>query len=346
MTDAGNPTPPPENSQLAELLQDVEDLRQVFFHSIENVTDLRELEEVKNKYLSKKGEITGLVKGIAGLPNELKPVLGGAINSLRVEAENAWKARQETFEAAVLQEKLARVRLDFTLDGIRTQPGKKHPLTQTIEELVSVFRNLGYSFFEYPEVETDVNNFDMLNTPDWHPARDMHDTFYLEDGRLLRTHTTAFQGHAMRLHGEPPLREITLGRCYRKDTLDATHSPMFHQLDGMAISEHCTFAELKWTLYHMAREMFGSSVEVRFRPSFFPFTTPSAEMDVRWKHGWVEILGSGMMRPEVLRNGGLDPERYRGFAFGMGLDRITMLRYGIDDIRLLFENDVEFLRQF
>jgi len=205
---------------------------------------------------------------------------------------------------------------------------------------------MGFRYDDYPEVETDYYNFDALITPGWHPSRDMHDSFYTGSNGVLRTHTSAFQVRAMRLVASPPIRAMTSGRCYRRDEVDATHFPIFHQIDVICIDREISFADLKWTLDQMLRAILGSDIALRFRPSYFPFTTPSAEVDVFYNGRWMELLGSGMIRPEVLRNGGIDPEHYQGFAFGMGLDRLTMARYSIDDIRLLYANEESFLEQF
>lgn len=321
-------------------------------------TSPAEIEEVRIRFFSKKGSITALSRGLGQLAPEARPAAGAAINALKeqvaalVEARAAWLV-EEAERARMMAEGV-----DVTLPGVRALAGRPHPINQTMDDMRAILASLGFSFREYPEVETEYHNFDALNQPDWHPARDMHDTFYLSGGGLLRTHTTAFQGRIMRLRGTPPMREMTTGRCYRNDDMDATHSPAFHQLDGFSVSRDASLGELKWVLGRLATELFGSATKTRFRPSFFPFTTPSAEVDVTCvlcggtgcrvcKHsGWVEVLGCGMMRPEVLRMADLDPTVWRGYAFGIGVDRITMLRWGIDDIRLLAENDVAFLSQF
>ena len=217
---------------------------------------------------------------------------------------------------------------------------------QTMEAVKAVLVGMGFRYDDYPEVETEYFNFDALNTPRWHPSRDMHDSFYTKDGGVLRTHTTAFQVRAMRQQQSLPIRAMTSGRCYRRDEIDATHFPIFNQLDVIAIDEAISFADLKWTLERLIRALLGQDVKLRFRPSFFPFTTPSAEVDVFYRGRWMELLGSGMIRPEVLKSGGLDPQLCQGFAFGMGIDRLTMARYGIDDIRLLYANEESFLAQF
>jgi phenylalanyl-tRNA synthetase alpha chain len=216
---------------------------------------------------------------------------------------------------------------------------------QTMEEVKTVLLGLGFRYDDYPEIESEYYNFDALNTPDWHPSRDMHDSFYTVKGKVLRTHTSTFQVRSMKSMGAP-IRAMTSGRCYRRDEIDATHFPIFHQVDAIAVDRGISFADLKWTLETMLRAVLGNEIKLQFRPSYFPFTTPSAEVDVFYRGRWMELLGSGMIRPEVLRNGGVDPERYQGFAFGMGIERVTMARYGIDDIRLLYTNEEAFLAQF
>jgi phenylalanyl-tRNA synthetase alpha chain len=240
----------------------------------------------------------------------------------------------------------ARKSVDLSLPGIRPGVGRRHPLMQTMEEVKSVLQGMGFRYDDYPEVETEYHNFDALNTPGWHPSRDMHDSFYTRTGGVLRTHTSAFQVRAMGMLKEPPIRAMTSGRCYRRDEIDATHFPIFHQIDVIEIDRGISFADLKWTLDRMLRAILGPGIELRFRPSYFPFTTPSAEVDVFYNGRWMELLGSGMIRPEVIGNGGIDPDAFQGFAFGMGIDRLTMARYGINDIRLLYANEESFLDQF
>jgi len=249
--------------------------------------------------------------------------------------------------------------LDVTLPGRRHWAGRVHPITQTAEAMKRILLGLGFSYNDYPDIESEYYNFDTLNTPAWHPARDLHDTFYVGKGMVLRTHTTAFQARVMQAAGgKGPLRAMTTGRCYRADDIDASHFPIFQQLDAFAVGRKINMSDLRWTLTQLAQGLFGSEAKLRFRPSYFPFTTPSAEVDVSCvvckqqgcplcsRTGWLEVLGSGMMRPEVLREGGFDPAEYQGFAFGIGVDRITMLRHQINDIRLLYANEEAFLRQF
>jgi len=277
---------------------------------------------------------------------------------------NAAKARlEEAFDQrrAALQEtaKPAGPELDVTLPGRRRWAGRVHPITATAETMKKILMGLGFSYDDYPDIESEYYNFDSLNTPAWHPARDLHDTFYVGQGQLLRTHTTAFQARVMRASGgRVPIRAMTTGRCYRADDIDASHYPIFQQLDVFAVGEKLSMSDLRWTLTELAKGLFGPEAQLRFRPSYFPFTTPSAEVDISCvvckqkgcalcsRTGWLEVLGSGMTRPEVLRAGGLDPQKHQGFAFGIGVDRITMLRHQINDIRLLYDNEEAFLRQF
>lgn len=345
------------DEKLQGLLDTAEELGQAVEAVGSVASSHEEIEDLRREFLAKKGKIQALLKSLGELPPELRPLAGARLNVLRDHVRDVLD-RRERYLAEESQRETATPRLDVTMPGFRRFPGRVHPLSQTRSDLIEVFTGLGYSFQDYPEVESEYFNFDALNMPEWHPARDMHDTFYLKDGGLLRTHTSAFQVRIMRWLGSPPLREMTSGRCYRNDPLDASHSPVFHQFDGIGVSEEASLAELKWTLYQMARQLFGEHTQIRFRPSYFPFTTPSAEVDVTCavcsgqgcrvcKHtGWVEILGCGMIHPHVLRSGGLDPGRYRGYAFGMGVDRIALLRWGIEDIRLFSENDLAFLDQF
>jgi phenylalanyl-tRNA synthetase alpha chain len=313
-----------------------------------------ELEQVRVRFLGRQGALTGLLRSLGTLPAEERRDVGAAAN----EAKRALEALldQRLAEAREHERRQARERRrpDLTLPGRRPPRGSRHPLVQ--DEIVGIFVGLGFSVAEGPEIETDYYNFEALNMPPEHPARDMQDTFYLPDERLLRTHTSPVQIRTMQAQ-RPPVRIICPGTVYRRDA-DITHSPMFHQVEGLAVDRHITMADLKGTLELFAREMFGPGSRIRFRPSFFPFTEPSAEVDVVCflcggrgcrvckASGWLEILGSGMVHPQVLRNVGYDPEEFTGWAFGMGVERVAMLKYGIDDIRLLFEGDLRFLRQF
>ena len=324
------------------------------------------LEQVKARYLGKTGQITELMKGLGKLPPEEKKTAGAVINRAKGEIEAALNARREAIKLAALEARLAEEALDVTLPGRGESRGGLHPVTRTLERIEGLFRSIGFEVADGPEIETDFHNFTALNTPDDHPARSMHDTFYLQDesgkvaeGILLRTHTSPIQVRYMQQHVEkykhletmPEIRVIAPGRVYRVDS-DATHSPMFHQVEGLWIGENVSFADLKGVVADFLRRFFESDdLQVRFRPSFFPFTEPSAEIDVAFMSGalkgrWLEIAGCGMVHPNVLRHVGIDPEKYIGFAFGMGPDRLTMLRYGVNDLRLFFEGDLRFLGQF
>ena len=316
-----------------------------------------DLEQVRVRVLGRAGQLTTLLRSLSGIPAAERPKVGEQANRAKAAVEAAIAARLEGLKAEEHRQTLATDRPDLTLPGRRPPPGAVHPLTRVTEEIIEVFEGLGFSVAEGPEVESDYYNFAALNFPDDHPARDMQDTFHLSADTLLRTHTSPVQIRTMKAR-RPPVRIICLGKVYRRDILDATHSPMFHQVEGLAVDKHITMADLKATLQLFAREMFGPKSAVRFRPSFFPFTEPSAEVDVRCfkcggdgcrfckESGWLEILGSGMVHPNVLRNVGYDPEEVTGWAFGMGIDRIALLKYEIDDIRLFFDNDLRFLQQF
>lgn len=302
-----------------------------------------DLDKLRVQYLGRQGEVTRLSKSLGSVPADQRPVFGQAVNAARQRIQEALDAGKDSVQKVPQRPKNA---VDVTLPGLRRGVGRRHPLMQTMEEVKTILQGLGFRYDDYPEIETEFHNFDGLNTPSWHPSRDMHDSFYTGTGHVMRTHTTAFQVHAMRTLKSPPIRAMTAGRCYRRDDIDATHFPIFNQIDVIAIDRGISFADLKWTLDRLLRAVLGANIELRFRPSYFPFTTPSAEVDVLYRGRWMELLGSGMMRPEVLRNGGIDPDQYQGFAFGMGIDRLTMARFNIDDIRLLYANEEPFLAQF
>jgi phenylalanyl-tRNA synthetase alpha chain len=314
-----------------------------------------ELDQARVQYLGKAGELTSQLKSLGSLPAEERKAFGQLVNEAKTKLEWAITMRRPLLENA----KPAGPTLDVTLPGRRRLVGRPHPMTVTAETMKRILMGLGFTYEDFPDVETEYYNFDALNTPPWHPARDMHDTFYTDGEHLMRTHTTAFQGRVMRArNGQVPIRAMTTGRCYRKDDIDASHFPIFQQLDVFAVGTNLTMSDLRWTLTELAKGLFGSEAKLRFRPSYFPFTTPSAEVDVSCiickqkgcslcsRTGWIEVLGSGMMRPEVLKMGGLDPAKHQGFAFGIGVDRITMLRHQINDIRHLYQNEEAFLRQF
>lgn len=303
-----------------------------------------EVERLRVHYLGKDGVLTKFLKGMGAVPKEDKPAAGAAVNAAKNAAQTALDERRAALGNVA---KTAANAIDVTMPGLRRGVGRRHPITQVLDEVKSILIGMGFRYDDYPEYEDEFHNFDSLNTPDWHPSRDSHDSFYTKDGHVLRTHTTAFQIRAMKMLGsQPPIRAMTAGRCYRRDDIDATHYPIFNQIDFVCIDRDVSFADLKQTLYTLLTALLGNDIQLRFRPSYFPFTTPSAEVDVYWRGRWMEILGSGMMRPEVLRNGGIDPDAYQGFACGMGLDRLAMQRFQIDDIRHLYENDEQFLSQF
>ncbi|MGE8355942.1 MAG: phenylalanine--tRNA ligase subunit alpha [Microvirgula sp.] len=309
------------------------------------VQDLNELELVKARYLGKSGEITALLKQLGQMPPEEKKTVGAAINAGKQQFEAAHNQRRDELNAARLAQQLAAEALDVTLPGRGAGLGGLHPVTLTLERIATLFRSMGFEIADGPEIETDFYNFQALNIPENHPARAMADTFYVEGGDVLRTHTSPIQARYM-LNNAPPIKIIAPGRVYRVDS-DATHSPMFHQMEGLWVDEGVSFADLKATMTDFLRRFFESDdLQVRFRPSFFPFTEPSAEIDVLGKNGWLEVGGCGMVHPNVLKNVNIDAEKYTGFAFGIGLDRFAMLRYGVTDLRLFFENDLNFLKQF
>ncbi|NJC89215.1 MAG: phenylalanine--tRNA ligase subunit alpha [Desulfuromonas sp.] len=337
------------NKQLAAL-------EQAAAHAAGEVSSELDLQQVKARFLGKKGELTALMKGVGSLPAARRPVLGALANEVKDRLETLFNERLEELRAVELRRRLAAERVDVTLPGRRLRPGSKHPITQVTEEIVGIFASLGFGVAEGPEVERDFYNFEALNIPRDHPARDMQDTFYVSDDVVLRTHTSPVQVRTM-LNQAPPVRVVAPGTVYRRDS-DITHSPMFHQIEGFLVDRKVTFGDLKGMLTTFINEYFGTGTGVRFRPSFFPFTEPSAEVDIQCvicggggcrvckNSGWLEILGSGMIDPEVFKAVGYDPEIYTGFAFGMGIERIAMLKYGVNDLRLFFENDLRFLKQF
>ena len=307
--------------------------------------NLVELEQAKARYLGKSGVLTEQLKQLGKLSAEERPAAGAAINVVKQAVEQALQMRRDTFLAAEQAQKLASETLDVTLPGRNRGQGSLHPVTLTLERIEQLFRSIGFEVAEGPEIETDFYNFSALNIPDDHPARAMHDTFYVDEQHVLRTHTSPVQVHFMQ-DREPPLRIIAPGRVYRVDS-DATHSPMFHQVEGLWVDEQVSFANLKGVVQDFLQRFFErDDLVVRFRPSFFPFTEPSAEMDMSWGDGWLEIGGCGMVHPNVFGHVGIDAEKYRGFAFGLGVERLAMLRYGVNDLRLFFENDLRFLKQF
>ncbi len=315
------------------------------------------LEAARIKYLGKKGELTAILRGMGQLSAEERPVIGQVANEIRAKIESAIDEAGQKAAAHEMERRLQRETLDVTLPGKKITLGKKHPLTTVLDEVTDIFTGMGYSVAEGPEVELVHYNFDMLNAPKTHPSREPQDTFYIDPDIVLRTQTSPMQARVME-KTQPPIRIIAPGRVFRNDEVDATHSPMFHQIEGLVIDKNVTMGDLKGTLEVFAKELYGEETTVRFRPSYFPFTEPSAEMDISCfkchgkgcplckYEGYIEILGCGMVHPNVLRACGIDPEVYSGFAFGVGLERITLFRYKIDDMRLLFENDERFLSQF
>jgi len=324
--------------------------------ALADAADETALQDIRVRFLGKKGELTAIMKGMGALSAEERPVVGAVANRVKDDISEAFEQRLAIVKQQAIAQKLANEKIDVTLPGRRGLAGSKHPVTLVTEELIEIFSSLGFCVAEGPEVEQDFYNFEALNIPKDHPARDMQDTFYINDEVVLRTHTSPVQIRSM-LKQAPPVRVIAPGTVYRRDS-DITHSPMFHQIEGFMVDENITFGDLKGILTTFIQECFGKSVGVRFRPSFFPFTEPSAEVDIQCvicggkgcrvckNSGWLEILGSGMIDPEVFKSVNYDSERYSGFAFGMGLERIAMLKYGVNDLRLFFENDVRFLRQF
>jgi phenylalanyl-tRNA synthetase alpha chain len=307
--------------------------------------DMPALENAKAKYLGKTGALTDALKGLGKLSNEERPAAGAAINVVKQAIEAALNARREAILNAAQAMQLAQESIDVTLPARAQSQGGLHPVTLTLQRIEALFHSIGFDVATGPEIETDFYNFTALNIPENHPARAMHDTFYVDDNNVLRTHTSPVQIHYME-NKEPPLKIIAPGRVYRVDS-DATHSPMFHQVEGLWVDENISFANLKGVVQDFLQKFFErDDLTVRFRPSFFPFTEPSAEMDMSWNGGWLEIGGCGMVHPEVFKHVNIDSEKYRGFAFGLGVERLAMLRYGVNDLRHFFNNDLRFLSQF
>ncbi len=325
--------------------------------AVAEVTDEKQIEELRVKYLGKKGELTAILKQMGSVAPEERPKMGQLVNEAKKELENKIGEKKEMLKNAATELKLKAETVDITMPPKKRNVGKLHPLNSVLNDMIDIFKSMGFSVLDGPEVETDHYNFECLNVPADHPARDMQDTFYLGENLLLRTQTSATQIRTMEKM-KPPIRVICPGRVFRADEVDATHSPVFHQIEGLVVDKGITMCDLKGVLEQFAREIYGKETNVKFRPSFFPFTEPSVEVDVTCSEcggkgcrvckgsGWIEILGAGMVHPNVLKSCGIDPEEYSGFAFGIGLDRLTTTRYKISDIRLLFENDKRFLEQF
>ena len=325
--------------------------------AVNSCANENEIENLRVKYLGKKGELTSILKQMGSLSPEERPKMGALVNQAKQELEELIAAKKDELKAAATEQKLKDETIDITMPAKEVKPGKLHPLNTVLDDMIDIFQSMGFDVVDGPEVETDHYNFECLNVPADHPARDMQDTFYLAENLLLRTQTSAAQIRTMETR-KPPIRVICPGRVFRADEVDATHSPVFHQIEGLVVDKGVTMCDLKGVLEQFAQEIYGNDTKVKFRPSFFPFTEPSVEVDVTCSEcggkgcrvckgsGWIEILGAGMVHPNVLKSCGIDPEEYSGFAFGIGLDRLTTTRYKISDIRLLFENDKRFLDQF
>ena len=325
----------------------MKDLKQIMIEaeSAVNATmDLHALDLVRVQYLGKKGELTQGLKLLGELPAEERPAIGNAINEAKQRLQSMISGHKAVLEEKQLEQQLASEQIDITLPARGQRSGSLHPVTLTLREIERLFAQIGYEIVDGPEIENNYHNFEALNIPEHHPARAMHDTFYLGEDSLLRTHTSNVQIRYMNEH-KPPFRIIAPGRVYRCDS-DMTHTPMFHQVEGLMVDEEVSFTHLKGLLEDFVQHFFGEDVQTRFRPSYFPFTEPSAEVDIMGNNGWLEILGCGMVHPNVLENVGIDSRQYSGFAFGMGVERLAMLKYGIDDLRMFFENDMRFLQQF
>jgi len=335
--------------KLNDIVEDAE-------RAISEARDPRALDEVRVRFLGKKGALTAQLKSLGALPAEQRPAAGAAINDAKQKVQTWLDTRESALRNEQLNTALEKEKVDVTLPGRRQSAGGLHPVSQALERMEQIFSAAGYAVVDGPEIEDDYHNFEALNIPAHHPARAMHDTFYLNNGLVLRTHTSPVQVRVMETQA-PPIRVVVPGRVYRRD-YDATHSPMFHQLEGLVIDEGISFADLKGTVIEFLQRFFEQPLGVRFRPSYFPFTEPSAEVDVECVHcrgsgckscgqsGWLEVMGCGMVHPNVLEMSGIDSERYTGFAFGFGVDRLSMLLYRVDDLRLFFENDLRFLQQF
>jgi phenylalanyl-tRNA synthetase alpha chain len=333
-------------------MENLEALTQQALAAVAAAEDVAALDQVRVQYLGKKGEISALMKNLGNVAPEDRPKIGAVINEARDQVQTALNTRKADLEMAALNAKLASETIDVTLPGRGIQEGSLHPVTRTLERIEAFFANSGYQVKEGPEVEDDFHNFEALNIPSHHPARAMHDTFYFDATTLLRTHTSPVQVRTMEVQ-QPPIRIICPGRVYRCD-YDQTHSPMFHQVEGLLVDKGISFADLKGTIQEFLSVFFERELTVRLRPSYFPFTEPSAEIDIEWvietpegtKRRWLEVGGCGMVHPEVFKHVNIDPDEYTGFAFGMGVERLAMLRYGVNDLRLFFENDLRFLQQF
>jgi len=319
-------------------------LKEQALSEISSASDLKHLDQLRVDYLGKKGRLTEQLKMLGKLPTEERPKAGQIINDVKIAIQTALEERKKIFKDEQLKEIIEEGHVDVTLPGKGIRRAGLHPITLTMRRIETLFQQIGFEVEDGPEVEDEYHNFEALNIPEYHPARAMHDTFYFGDGRLLRTHTSSVQIRVMQ-NDIPPFRFIAPGRVYRCDS-DMTHTPMFHQVEGLIVDETVTFSQLKGLLINFLEIFFEKKLKTRFRPSYFPFTEPSAEVDIMSEHGWLEILGCGMVHPNVLENVGIDPEKYMGLAFGMGVERLAMLYYGVEDLRLFFDNDLQFLEQF
>jgi phenylalanyl-tRNA synthetase alpha chain len=331
-------------------MENLEQLVQSAIDAVSAADEISVLDQVRVDYLGKKGEITQLLKSLGKIDAKERPAAGAKINEAKQGVLEKLLAKKELLETAALNQKLQSEALDVTLPGRSVEVGGLHPVTKTMRRIEQFFSQAGYSIEVGPEIEDDYHNFEALNIPDHHPARAMHDTFYFDANTLLRTHTSPVQVRTM-AEGKPPFRMICPGRVYRCDS-DQTHTPMFHQVEGLLVEEKVSFADLKSTVEDFLRVFFERDIAVRFRPSYFPFTEPSAEVDIEWGRDadgnikWLEVMGCGMVHPKVFESSGIDPEKYSGFAFGLGVERLAMLRYGVNDLRMFFDNDLRFLKQF
>jgi phenylalanyl-tRNA synthetase alpha chain len=330
---------------LSEIETQLQQLQREATTAIASTTTLEELEQLRVNYLGKKGELSQILRGMGKLSPEDRPRIGSLANEVKDGLQANLENQHHQLQNAQIQAQLEAETLDVTMPGVSRPLGQIHPLNGMIDRFLDIFVGLGYTVAEGPQIETDYYNFEALNTPPDHPARDMQDTFYFADGRLLRTHTSSVQIRYMENH-QPPIRVVAPGRVYRRDTVDATHSAVFHQLELLAVDKGLTFTDLKGTIKEFLRQMFGNDLEIQFRASYFPFTEPSAEVDVKWQGKWLEVMGCGMVDPNVLKAVGYDPEVYTGFAAGLGVERFAMVLHQIDDIRRLYNSDLRFLRQF
>ena len=335
----------------------IEEIKKQSIKEIENCTTQKELNELKVKYLGKKGELTTVLRGMGALAPEERPIIGSLVNQVRDKLNELFTEKEENFKKKELEKRLLTEKIDITEPSKKIELGSLHPITQIIKEVEEIFLGMGYKIADGPEVEKAIYNFDKLNTPPDHPARDIQDTFYITDDVVLRSQTSPVQARVME-NQEPPIKIICPGAVYRSDSVDATHSPVFHQIEGLVVDKNISMTDLKGTIEMFAKKCLGENTKIRFRPHHFPFTEPSAEADVSCfvcggkgcrvckGEGWIELLGCGMVHPNVFKNCGIDPDVYTGFAFGFGVERIAMAKFGIEDMRLLYENDVRFLKQF